>query len=168
MNVILQACAYSSYKNRDFFVRQRRYCRGSVEYSGARCTSSTLPYSQATNQTCDSQLTVLKAKIKSFFTQRPSQQNPVGLVWFSSLNNKCQMSKGRCHYLQYSTVEPCAVLFWALGILLFQPPSGLAHRSTVIMSLYGHAAGTAVEGWFNSHRSCTILLIQLLLIYGSL
>ena len=44
-NVILQACAYSSYKNRDFFVRQRRYCRGSVEYSGARCTSSTLPYS---------------------------------------------------------------------------------------------------------------------------
>ena len=22
-----------------------------------------------------------------------------------------------------------------------------------------HAAGTAVEGWFNSHRSCTILLI---------
>ena len=55
-------------------------------------------------------------------------------------------------------IEPFAALFWALGNVLYLPnltlPTGLVslHRRTQGMSLYGQAACTVVESWFNSKR----------------
>ena len=60
----------------------------------------------------------------------------------------------KCYVL---TVEPFAVQYWALSIVLASP-AGLAslHRSTV-QSIFpymvnGHAECTSVESWFNSPR----------------
>ena len=64
------------------------------------------------------------------------------------------MSKGQLSFLR---IEPFAALFGISALYEYLPPpdpqpAGLAslHRGTGSMSFYGNAAGTAVEGWFNS------------------
>ena len=59
--------------------------------------------------------------------------------------------------MSYLIVEPFAVLFWGLGIVLVNtrpcpPARHHIHHRTQGMSLYGHAACTVVESCFNSQR----------------
>ena len=66
------------------------------------------------------------------------------------------------------TVKPLLPLIGLSALYLFQPDPDLAslNCSTGSRSLYGHAAGTAVEGGFNSQRSRITMPIWLLLIYA--
>ena len=68
------------------------------------------------------------------------------------------------------TVEPFAAFFGALGIVQctcyhLTQQTGLVslNRSTGSMPLYGHTAGTMVEGGFNSQRSRITLPILALI-----